>query len=312
MAVPDFQSMMYPLLKYASDGKEHGYKDFKKFIRDHFNLTNDDINETINSGAPRYTSNLRWAVTFLHRAGLLTRVKDGIYAISQDGVSYLQQIQSSKQIRIKDLRKFESFRKFESSSKNNKDSKPTRGKSETTYLTEKNPDESIEESYKLIRSDLAKKLLDTIKDHSPEFFESLVVDLLIKMGYGDFRPEAGQVVGKSGDGGIDGIINEDKLGLDIIYIQAKRYDGDATVPISDVRDFAGALSSKKSHKGIFLTTSSFPKSAKEFVDKCSHQIILIDGEKLAGLMIEHNVGVSVRKTYQIKRIDLDYFNEDDM
>lgn len=311
MAVPDFQSMMYPVLNYASDHKEHQISDFKEFIRDHFNLSSDDTNEKISSGMPRYVSNAHWAITYLYQAGLLTRVSRGTYTISPDGVSYLQQKQTSQQISIKDLQEFNSFRKFVSSS-NDEDSEPTQSEPATTNLSEKTPDESIEESYDLLCASLAKELLDTIKDHSPAFFESLVVDLLIKMGYGDFRPEAGLVVGKSGDGGIDGIINEDKLGLDVIYIQAKRYDGDVTVPISDVRDFAGALSSKKSHKGIFMTTSSFPKSAKEFVDKCSHQIILIDGERLAELMIEHNVGVSVRKTYQIKRIDSDYFNEDDM
>ncbi len=312
MSVPDFQSMMFPLLHFASDRKEHQISDFKDFVRNHFNLSSDDANEKTSSGILRYVSNVQWAITYLYRAGLLTRVKRGTYKISSIGVSYLQQKQTFQQICINDLREFESFRKFVGTSNDDEGNSPNQSESETTDITEKTPDESIEESYKLLRASLAKELLDTIKEHKPAFFESLVVDLLIKMGYGGFRTEAGQVVGKSGDGGIDGIINEDKLGLDVIYIQAKRYDDDVIVPISDVRDFAGALSSKKSHKGIFLTTSSFPKSAKEFVDKCSHQIVLIDDERLAELMIEHNVGVSVRETYQIKRIDSDYFNEDDM
>lgn len=309
MAVPGFQSMMFPMLNYASDHKEHQISDFKKFIRDHFKLTSEDLNEMISSGSPRYARNVEWAINDLYRAGLLTRVSRGTYAISPIGVSFLQEKQTSQQIRLKDLRKFESFRKFESSSKNNKDSKPTRGKSETTDLTEKTPDEYIQDSYNLLRASLAKELLDTIKEHTPKFFESLVVDLLIKMGYGGSRIEAGQVVGKSGDGGIDGMINEDKLGLDVIYIQAKRYNN--TVPTDEVRNFAGSLTLKRSHKGIFFTTSSFTESAYDFVKNNPFQIVLIDGERLAELMIEHNVGVSVRETYQIKRIDSDYFDGDD-
>lgn len=313
MAVPVFQSMMYPLLNYASDHKEHQISDFKDFVRNHFNLTSEDLNEKTSSGILRYVSNVQWTITYLYRAGLLTRVKRGTYTISSIGVSYLQQKQSSQQICINDLREFESFRKFISSSNDDEDSNPTQSEPVTTNLTEKTPDESIEESYKLLRSTLAEELLNTIKERKPAFFESLVVDLLIKMGYGGFRKEAGHVVGKSGDGGIDGIINEDKLGLDVICIQAKRYDNDVPVSISDVRAFAGALSSKKSHKGIFLTTSSFPKSAYDFVKTCSdHQIALIDGKRLAELMIEHNVGVSVCKTYQIKKIDDDYFDDNGM
>ncbi len=310
MSVPDFQSMMYPLLNYASDHKEHQISDFKEFIRNHFNLSSDDANEKISSGSPRYVSNAQWAITYLYQSGLLTRVSRGTYSISPNGVSFLQQKQTSQKINIKDLQEFDSFRKFVGSSNDDEGNKQSQRGTVTTNLTEKTPDELIQESYNLLCASLAKDLLDTIKERKAEFFETLVVDLLIRMGYGGSRTEAGQVVGKSGDGGIDGIIKEDKLGLDAVYVQAKRYDG--IVPIKEVRDFAGALTLKKSHKGIFLTTSSFPDSAYNFVKDSSLQIVLIDGERLAELMIEHNVGVSVRETYQIKRIDSDYFNEDDM
>ena len=315
MAIPDYQSMMFPVLNYASDHKEHKISDFKEYIRDHFNLSGDDLNEMISSGTPRYASNAQWAVTYLFQAGLLNRVTRGVYTISDSGAAFLLKMQPKKSICVKDLLEFDSFQRFavdahvkgantvntEKSSSNTDDS---------SVLIDKTPDESIQDSYKMLCSSLAKELLGIIKEHSAEFFESLVVDLLIKMGYGGSRIEAGQVVGKSGDGGIDGIIKEDKLGLDVIYIQAKRYEG--AVPIKEVRDFAGALTLKKSHKGIFLTTSTFPDSAYNFVKDSSLQIVLIDGERLAELMIEHNVGVSVRETYQIKRIDSDYFNEDDM
>ena len=150
-------------------------------------------------------------------------------------------------------------------------------------------------------------MLDIIKTCSPEFFERLVVDLLIAMGYGGSRKEAGQAMGKSGDGGIDGIINEDKLGLDVIYLQAKRWDN--VVPVKEIRDFTGALASKKAKKGIFITTSHFPKSAYEFVGQVEYKIILIDGEHLGDLMIEHGVGVSTVNTYHVKTIDSDYFED---
>ena len=315
MAVPDFQSMMFPLLTFASDRKEHQMNDFKNFIRDHFNLSNDDLNEMVSSGTPRYTRNIYWAIAYLYQAGLLNRVTRGVYVISDSGIAFQLKMQPKKKISSKDLFEFDSFKRFAVAAhikgSNTESTEVTPSNTEESpSLIDKTPEESIQDSYNMLCSDLAKELLGIIKEHSPAFFESLVVDLLIKMGYGGSRIEAGQVVGKSGDGGIDGIIKEDKLGLDVIYIQAKRYDG--AVPIKEVRDFAGALTLKKSHKGIFLTTSTFPDSAYNFVKDSSLQIVLIDGERLAELMIEHNVGVSVRETYQIKRIDSDYFNEDDM
>ena len=169
------------------------------------------------------------------------------------------------------------------------------------------PAESIDENYQRIQEKLAADLLDKIKNHSPAFFENLVIDLLVKMGYGGSREDAGRAVGRSGDGGIDGIINEDRLGLDVIYVQAKRWEGNVGEP--PVRDFVGALDGEGVQKGIFITTSNFNPAAKNFAEKSSKRIILIDGDQLAQLMIEHNVGVSIEKTYEIKRVDSDYFAE---
>lgn len=172
-------------------------------------------------------------------------------------------------------------------------------------VSDQTPEEVLEYAYQKIKNDLANELIDIIKSCSPAFFEKLVIDLLIAMGYGGSRKDAGEAMGKSGDGGIDGIIKEDKLGLDIIYLQAKRWDN--AVPVKEIRDFTGALASKKAKKGIFISTSSFPKSVYEFVSQIEYKIILIDGQRLAELMIENNVGLSVINSYQIKTIDSDYF-----
>jgi len=178
---------------------------------------------------------------------------------------------------------------------------------ETELPSEQTPQELLDYSFQQLTTVLSSELLDMVKSCSPAFFEHLVIDLLVAMGYGGSRKEAGKVTGKSSDGGIDGIINEDKLGLDTIYIQAKKWE--TVVPINQVRDFAGALLGQKAKKGIFITTSHFPKGAYEFVKKIEHKIILIDGKKLTELMIENNIGLSVQKKYEVKKIDSDYFEE---
>jgi restriction system protein len=175
-------------------------------------------------------------------------------------------------------------------------------------LLDQTPEEALEYAYEKLHSECSQELLDLIKSRSPEFFESLLIDLLIAMGYGGSWREAGQAMGRSGDGGIDGIINEDILGLDFIYIQAKRYT-DNTVPTKEIRDFTGALAFRNAKKGIFITTSRFPKSAYELVEKVEYRIMLIDGERLSNLMIEHNVGLTTTETYHVKAIDSDYFEE---
>lgn len=198
------------------------------------------------------------------------------------------------------LRKFDSFNQFVGYTQANKGNEV-----DETTETSKTPEEALEGIWTNLNRTLATELLQKVKQIDASQFEKLVVDLLLAMGYGGSRQEAGSIVGKSGDGGIDGIIKEDRLGLDKIYVQAKRWEN--TVPIKEVRDFAGALMAQKAHKGAFITTSDFPKSAHEFVQNIDRTIVLIDGLRLAELMIEFEMGVSVKETYRIKEIDLDYF-----
>jgi len=245
-----------------------------------------------------------WARTYLKKAGLLTSPKRARFRITDDGLSLLKE--NPDEITASFLMRYDAFAEFKSVKKDQKGTgvspPPQPGDN-----ADQTPEESLEYAYQKLHSELSKELLDIIKTCSPEFFERLVVDLLIAMGYGGSRKEAGQAMGKSGDGGIDGIINEDKLGLDVIYLQAKRWDN--VVPVKEIRDFTGALASKKAKKGIFITTSHFPKSAYEFVGQVEYKIILIDGEHLGDLMIEHGVGVSTVNTYHVKTIDSDYFED---
>jgi restriction system protein len=180
---------------------------------------------------------------------------------------------------------------------------------QTEIETEQTPEETLESSYEVIRQNLAQELLTRVKKCSPRFFERLVVDLLVQMGYGGSRADAGQAVGRSGDGGVDGIIKEDKLGLDVVYVQAKRWD--STVGASTVREFSGSLDVHRARKGVLITTSQFSKEAKEHTEKSEKKIVLIDGERLAQLMMDHDVGVTVGAAYQVKKADLDYFEEEE-
>ena len=242
------------------------------------------------------------ARTYLKKAGLLSSPKRAHFQISDKGIALLNE--NPNEITSKFLERYDEFVEFKSIKKTKNDSAINEHPAANTDQT---PEESLEYAYQKLHSELSQELLSIIKSCTPNFFEKLVIDLLITMGYGGSRKEAGQAMGKSGDGGIDGIINEDKLGLDVIYLQAKRWDN--TVPVKEIRDFTGALASKKARKGIFITTSDFPKSVYEFVSQVEYKIILIDGERLANLMIEHNVGLYTVNTYHIKTIDSDYFEE---
>lgn len=302
--IPDFQSLMLPVLKYLGDGEGYSSKDLLTKIITDFKLTDEEINQRLPSGPSRVIANrIGWALSYLKQSDLIQSTRRGFYQITETGKEILNRNLSS--IDIKLLKTLPSYQKWRSTFNN---SASINTESDDVKEQEiQTPEEAIEISYNKIKEDLIIEILDRIRKNTPQFFESLVIDLLITMGYGGSREEAGSVIGKSGDGGIDGIIKEDRLGLDNIYIQAKRWEN--TVPISNVRDFAGSLLSMKSKKGIFITTSNFPKGAYEYVNSIEHKIILIDGKELAELMIEHNVGLSVRNIFEIKRIDLDYFEE---
>lgn len=300
--IPDFQAVMLPLLKNLSDEQTHHVRDLVEQIAKEFNLTEQERSELLPGGTQEIINNrVGWAASYLKKAQLIQSSKRGYFQITSNGKKLLNQ-----NITVLDVKLLKTIPEFLNWHNSSKTKKTTAINIPDASLAEnKTPEELFEESFNLLREELVSELIDQIKNCTPRFFEHLVVDLLIKMGYGGSRSEAGQIIGKSGDGGIDGIINEDKLGLDTIYIQAKKWD--KTVPVSQIRDFAGALLSKKAKKGIFITTSNFPQSAYDFVNSIEPRIILIDGIQLANYMIEANLGVSIKRIYEIKKIDTDYF-----
>ena len=297
MTIPDFQTIMLPLLKLMSDGNIRPLANLRESLSGFFGLSEDERVELLPSGTqPVFDNRVAWATIYLHKAVLLERPKRGCYKITERGLAVFEE--DPKKIDIKFLQKFSEFQEF----RNKKKKEPPTNEDDQAEI---NPAEALENAYQEIQKTLAFDLLQTIKDCTPAFFERLVIDVLIKMGYGGSRREAGQAMGKAGDGGIDGIIKEDKLGLDIIYIQAKRWEGSVGRP--EIQKFAGALQGQRARKGIFITTSSFTKDALDYVLNIDSKIILIDGERLAELMIENNVGVSSIGAYEIKKIDSDYF-----
>ena len=294
---------MLPLLKSISDGQTYLFRDVIEKLAVDFKLTDKERNELLPSGQQAVFDNrVGWARTYLKKAGLIESNKRGTLQITQRGLDALKQ--NSKEIDVTFLEQFPEFVEFKNINRKQIDEK----KAETEIETEKTPEELLEFAYQNIRQNLSQELIEIIKNCSPRFFENLVIDLLLKMGYGGSRKDAGEAIGRTGDGGIDGIIKEDKLGLDIIYIQAKRWQNQ--VPVKEIRDFAGSLLGKKAKKGIFITTSNFPQNAYDYVEDIEHKIILIDGQRLAELMIEHNVGVSTQRIFDIKKLDSDYFSED--
>ena len=297
---------MLPLLEITSDKEVHKFRDVVDKISDHFKLTEDERNELLPSGNQALIDNrVGWARFYLTKAGLLKSEKRGTHQITEQGLKLLES--KPTELRTRDLEQFKQFVDFKDSISKRNDEEIDDNSTIEDEQNIETPEEALEYAYLKLKNDLSRDMLDTIKSCSPAFFEKLVVDLLTKMGYGGSRKDAGQALGKTGDGGIDGIIKEDKLGLDTIYIQEKKWEN--PVPVREIRDFAGALLSKKARKGIFITTSSFPKSAFAFVESIEHRTILIDGERLADLMFEFNVGLSKQSLYEVKKIDSDYFEE---
>lgn len=301
--IPTYEEIMLPFLKHIADGKEHSLSETHDTLAEFFNLTDDEIRKLLPSGKqPIFRNRVGWARTYLKKAGLLVSPKRAHFRITEKGKNLLEE--KPAEITSKFLMRYEEFVEFQSKS-------GTENKEEKKGLTEKpedqTPEEVLEYAHQQLKNDLATELLETIGNCSPAFFEKLVVDLLITMGYGGSRKDAGEAIGKTGDGGIDGIIKEDKLGLDTIYLQAKRWA--SSIPVRDIRDFTGALASKKAKKGIFITTSTYPQSVRRFVEQIEYKIILIDGKQLAELMIENNVGLTTTNTYDVKTIDSDYFEE---
>ncbi len=301
MSVPKFQNFMLPILEMMSDKKEHTIKECRDIVVKTFKLNDEDVKELVPSGKQTLVENrVYWSITYLKKSLLLKTINRGVYCITSRGIELLKT--KPKQIDKKLLSQYKEYRVF-SNQENECEISQINDNEENDTIT---PEESIDKLYNKINNQLAEELLDVILEKDGYYFERLVVDVFVKMGYGNFRANAKEVTKKSNDGGIDGIINQDKLGLDKIYIQAKRWT-DGLVGRPELQKFVGALSERQANKGIFITTSDFTKDAKEYVEKVSQNIVLINGKLLTKLMIENNVGVQVSYTYDIKKIDNDYF-----
>jgi restriction system protein len=305
MAVPDFQSIMLPLLQALQDGQTHRYADVAEQLADHFQLTESERLELLPSGAQRrFLNRVGWARTYLAKAALLAGVERGSIQITNAGRSLLAE--HPQRIDIRFLNRYPEFVAFR---ERTVQPPPKNGPgTDDGGVSSETPQELIERAHRQLQATLAEELLATIKTQSPGFFEKLVLQLLLAMGYGGTLQDAAQVVGQTGDGGIDGVIKEDKLGLDMIYVQAKRWDNVVGRPV--VQGFAGSLDGYRARKGVFITTGNFSRDAHDYVDRIDKRIVLIDGPMLARLLIDHNVGVTVASSYQIKRVDSDYFGEE--
>ena len=304
--IPDYQSLMLPLLKLVSDKQEHKYRDLIEKLAIEFQITDEERKELLASGNQAIFDNrVGWAKTYLKKAGLLDSPKRATFVITQIGLDTLKK--NPDRVDAKYLRQFPAFLEFQNASRNDNETEE-----ETTVIavSEQTPEENLDKAYQRIRKSLASELLQNVVDLSPTFFERLVVELLVKMGYGGSIKDAGKAIGKSGDEGIDGTIKEDKLGLDIIYIQAKRWKPGNVVGRPELHKFVGALAGQGAKKGIFITTSNFTKEALDYTPKNETKIILIDEGQLAQLMIDYNLGCTTQQIYELKKIDSDYFGEE--
>ena len=301
MAVPDFQSFFSPLLEFAADGQEHSLAAARTAIQTKINISEKDLAELLPSGRQtKFDNRIAWAKSYFVQAKILETSKRGYFVITERGKDLLKQ--GHKRIDVKILNQYPEFVEFHAM----KPGEPP--PLDTSDIQKETPEESLQKAYQSIHADLASELLAKIKTNSPKFFENLVVDLMLAMGYGGSRSDAGSIIGKTGDEGIDGIIKEDCLGLDVIYLQAKRWEGVVGRP--EIQKFVGALQGQRARKGAFITTGAFTPDARHYVNTIDSKVILIDGRKLAELMIEYNLGVSTHATYAIKKTDSDYFEEE--
>ncbi len=301
MAIPDFQSIMLPLIKFCADGREHANQEALDRLAREFNLSDDDRKELLPSGQqPVFDNRVAWARAHMKLAGLLENTRRGVFRITERG----RQVVSQRPPKI-DLRFLLQFPEYAAARARQQQNR--REKTESEDQEANTPKERLEDAYRTLRENFASEVLAQLKASSPSFFEKVVVEVLVKMGYGGSRRDAGEAIGGSGDEGIDGIIKEDRLGLDIIYIQAKKWDN--TVSRSEIQKFAGALQGKRARKGIFITTADFAQTAYEYAASIDSKIILIDGQELARLMIDFDVGVATEDVYEVKRLDSDYFTD---
>lgn len=307
MAIPGFQTIMLPLLQQLEDGKEHTNQEAIEKLIKFFSLTSEEANDMLPSGKQTtFYNRVGWARTYLAKAGLIEMPRRSHYRITSRGKEVLKS--KPERIDMKFLEKFPEYIEFRDKEGVKKRPSETETGSEPKTISTKTPEEILEYAYQEIRDNLAQEVLLLVKKSPPAFFERLVVELLVNMGYGGSRREAARAVGQTGDEGIDGIIDEDRLGLDAIYIQAKRWE--ATVGRPEIQKFVGALMGKRARKGIFITTSGFTNDATNYVSNIDFRVVLIDGKRLAEYMIDYDIGVTASTSYQLKRVDSDYFSND--
>jgi len=303
MPVPAFQELFLPTLAYIADGKEHTKQDVADHLAHQLQLTPENLSELLPSGKQtKFLNRIAWTRTYFGKALLVEATARGKFKITQRGLDLLAC--KPAMLNVKSLKQFPEFQVFHQG--NNGDTQEAVGVV-APINTDETPEEQLESCYQSLRKELAGLLLQQVLQASPAFFEQLVVDVLVGMGYGGSRADAGKAIGQSGDEGIDGVIKEDRLGLDLIYLQAKRWQNPVGRP--HVQNFVGSLVGKSAHKGVMLTTSRFTDEAKQFVKHLPQKVVLIDGEELAELMIEFNVGVNPTTTYIVKKLDTDYFDE---
>jgi restriction system protein len=306
MPIPGHQELMRPLLELLRDGAEHSIRDAYVQLADRFGLSEAEREELIPSGTQQLLHNrVGWAKTYLLKAGLLQSPRRAVVQITDRG---RQALASAQQIDNRFLRQFPEFIEFVTSSQPTQQEGQQPQQVPVAPTSETTPEELIESGYRQVQSALASDVLERVKTATPAFFERLVVQLLVAMGYGGSMEDAGKAIGRSGDEGIDGIIKEDRLGLDVIYLQAKRWE--RTIGRPDIQQFAGALQGQRARKGVFITTSAFSNEARDYAGRIDTRIILIDGTELARLMITYGVGVTPVAVYELKRVDSDFFSEE--
>jgi restriction system protein len=312
MPLPDYQSLMLPLLKRAAHG-ETRVPEVSQRLADDLGLTTEERDRLLPSGRQTVLHNrLHWAKFYMTKAGLIDVPRRGRFLASEAGRALLAQ--DPDKIDVEKLLEYPGFREFyrgDTDAGNDSDETVGHAVPPAAVASHVTPEEQIEAAHVAVQSALRAELLQRIWQKSPAFFEQLIVDLLVAMGYGGSHRSAARQLGKSGDGGVDGVINEDRLGLDRVYVQAKRYATTTSIGRPDVQGFVGSLVGMGATKGVFVTTSSFSRQAVEFVKHLAQRIILINGEQLADLMIEHNVGVRTSRALEFKRLDEDFFAEDD-
>lgn len=304
MAIPDFQTIMLPLLRHTEDKQPHSHRETVEHLAKHFKLSEEELGALLPSGRePIFENRIGWARTYMKKALLIESPRRAIFQITSHGLDALKN--NPQKIDNTFLSQYPEFRAFRTARAQDGD----HAEQSAPSLNERStPEETLQEAYEGIRKNLEVEILERVKGCSPAFFERLVVELVVKLGYGGSLRDAGKAIGRSGDGGIDGIIKEDQLGLDLIYLQAKRWD--ATVGRPEIQKFAGALQGHRAKKGVFLTTSEYSKDAMHYAAQIDSKIALIDGAKLARLMVDHGLGVSLVESYDVKRVDSDFFTEE--